>query len=176
MILTVVGPRAPFHRAFSPRWAHAPESGAGAALAGGRFNRPGVEARYLAADPPTALAEYQGESPLLAPATLVTFLVSASSVVDLSGGYDSAHWTPIWAEVHCNWKGLAFLEGVEPPSWVIGDIVRAAGHAGILYPSTRRREGVCLVLFPDMQNVTGFVASVHDPEERLPRNAASWAK
>lgn len=45
MILTSIGPDAPFHRAFTPRWAHAPESGAGAALAGGRFNRPGVEAR-----------------------------------------------------------------------------------------------------------------------------------
>ena len=84
-----------------------------------------------AADPPTAVVEYQGKSPLLAPATLVTFF---------------------------------------------GDIVRATDHAGILYPSTRCREGVCLVLFPDMQNVTGFVASVHDPKERLHRNAASWAK
>jgi RES domain-containing protein len=82
MILTSIGPDAPFHRAFTPRWAHAPESGAGAALAGGRFNRPGVEARYLAATPETALAEYQGESPLLPPATLVTFLVTAKNVVD----------------------------------------------------------------------------------------------
>lgn len=70
MILTSIGPDAPFHRAFTPRWAHAPESGAGAALAGGRFNRPGAEARYLAATPETALAECPGESPLLPPAML----------------------------------------------------------------------------------------------------------
>jgi hypothetical protein len=70
MILTSIGPDAPFHRAFAPRWAHAPESGAGAALAGGRFNRPGVQARYLAATTETALAEYQGESPLLPPITV----------------------------------------------------------------------------------------------------------
>ena len=86
MILTALRPEAPFHHAFTPRWAHVPESGAGAALAGGRFNRPGVEARYLAADSVTALAEYQGESPLLPPATLVTFLVTAISVVDFTGG------------------------------------------------------------------------------------------
>lgn len=132
MILTSIGPDAPFHRAFTPRWAHAPESGAGAALAGGRFNRPGVEARYMAATAETALAEYKGESPLLPPATLVTFLVTAKNVVDFTGGYDPAHWTPICAEALGNWKGMAFLEGVEPPSWVIGDIVRDAGHPGIL--------------------------------------------
>lgn len=174
MILTSIGPDAPFHRAFTPRWAHAPESGAGAALAGGRFNRPGVEARYLAATPETALAEYQGESPLLPPATLVTFLVTAKNVVDFSGGYDSAHWTPIWAEAHGNWKGMAFLEGVEPPSWVIGDIVRDAGYPGILYRSARHRDGVCLVLFPDVQQHSGFMAPAHDPTDTLPKNDSSW--
>lgn len=58
MILASIGPDAPFYRAFTPRWAHAPESGAGAPLAGGRFNRPGLQARYLAASADTALAEY----------------------------------------------------------------------------------------------------------------------
>lgn len=174
MILTSIGPGAPFHRAFTPRWAHAPESGAGAALAGGRFNRPGVEARYLAATPETALAEYQGESPLLAPATLVTFLVTAKNVVDFSAGYDPARWTPIWAEAHGNWKGMAFLEGVEPPSWVIGDMVRDAGHPGILYRSARHAGGICLVLFSDAQLTSGFVAQVHDPANALPRDDSSW--
>jgi RES domain-containing protein len=174
MILTSIGPDAPFHRAFTPRWAHAPESGAGAALAGGRFNRPGVDARYLAATSETALAEYKGESPLLPPATLVTFLVTANSVVDFTGGYDPAHWTPIWAEALGNWKGMAFLEGVEPPSWVIGDIVRDAGHPGILYRSTRQTQGICLVLFPQTQQRTGFTAAPHDPAKSLPRDDSSW--
>ena len=174
MILTSIGPDAPFHRAFTPRWAHMPESGAGAALAGGRFNRPGVEARYLAATPETALAEYQGESPLLPPATLVTFLVTAKNVVDFSGGYDPARWTPIWAEAHCNWKGMAFLEDVEPPSWVIGDVVRAAGYPGVLYRSARHADGICLVLFPGMVVVSGFAAHAHDPAGALPRDESSW--
>ncbi len=174
MILTSIGPDAPFHRAFTPRWAHAPESGAGAALAGGRFNRPGVVARYLAATPETALAEYQGESPLLSPATLVTFLVTAKNVVDFSGGYEPAHWTPIWAEAHGNWKGMAFLEGVEPPSWVIGDIVRDAGRPGILYRSARHAGGICLVLFSDIQMTSGFIARAHDPAKALPRDDLSW--
>lgn len=174
MILTSIGPDAPFHRAFTPRWAHAPESGAGAALAGGRFNRPGVEARYLATTAETALGEYRGESPLLPPATLVTFLVTAKNVVDFTGGYDPTHWTPIWAEALGNWKGMAFLEGVEPPSWVIGDIVRDADHPGILYPSTRQTHGVCLVLFPQMQALASFSARPHDPAKSLPRDDSSW--
>lgn len=174
MILTSIGPDAAFHRAFTPRWAYAPESGAGAALAGGRFNRPGVEARYLAATTETALAEYQGESSLLPPATLVTFLVTAKNVVDFTSGYDPAHWTPIWAEALGNWKGMAFLEGVEPPSWVIGDIVRDAGYPGILYRSARQMDGVCLVLFPDVQLASGFVARAHDPSDALPRDDSSW--
>lgn len=122
MILADVCPDEPFFRAFTPRWAHAPESGAGAAGAGGRFNRPGVEARYLSRSPQTALAEYQGESPLLPPATIVAFLVSAHAVVDFSGGYVQGAWNQIWAEAYCNWKSMAFLEAIEPPSWVIGDL------------------------------------------------------
>lgn len=89
MILTPLGPAAPFFRAFVPKWAHAPS------LAGGRFNRSGLEVRYRAADAETALAEYQGESPLLQPAKLVTFLVTARAVVDLAGGYDAERWTHI---------------------------------------------------------------------------------
>jgi RES domain-containing protein len=174
MILTSLGPEAPFHRAFAPRWAHAPESGAGAALAGGRFNRPGVQARYLAASAETALAEYKGESPLLPPATRVTFLVTAANVADFTGGHDPTYWTPIWAEAHGNWKGMAFLEGVEPPSWVIGDIVRDMGHPGILYRSARQPGGICLVLFSDVQAKSGFTARAHDPTHALPRNDSSW--
>lgn len=99
--------------------------------------------------------------------------MTASNVVDFSGGYDRERWTPIWAEAYCNWKGMALLEGVEPPSWVIGDIVRDAGHHGILYRSARHH-GSCLVLFPATGADSGFVARAHDPEGELPRNLSSW--
>jgi hypothetical protein len=65
MIVCSLGPDAPFCRALTPSWAYRPESGAGAALVGGRFNPPNVESRYFAATPEAALAEYQGESSLL---------------------------------------------------------------------------------------------------------------
>ena len=53
------------YRAHMPEWASLPRSGAGAALKGGRFNREGVEALYLALDEVTALREYQQTSPFL---------------------------------------------------------------------------------------------------------------
>jgi RES domain-containing protein len=172
MILCPLGPDAPFYRALTPSWAYLPESGAGAARGGGRFNRPGVEARYLAATPEAALLEYQAESVLLPPATVVTYRVTAEAIVDFSGGYEPERWSPIWSEAYCNWKGLAFLENVEPPSWVVGDLVRDAGQPGILYRSVRSAEHLCLVLFPMLAE--RFRAPVHDPDGRLPKNSDSW--
>ena len=173
MILTRLGPEAPFYRALTPRWAHLPESGAGAAAVGGRFNRPGVEARYLAETAEGALNEYSQESSLLLPATLATYLVTAEQIVDFSGWYSPEQWSPLWAEAYCNWKGLAFLENIEPPSWAIGDLVRAARFAGILYRSARDSAQRCLVLYPELADT--FTAPVFDPDRRLPRNADSWS-
>jgi RES domain-containing protein len=155
MIFCSLGPAAPFYRALTPSFAYQPESGAGAAVAGGRFNRPAIEARYLAATPEAALAEYQAESQLLSPATVATYQVSADRIVDFTGGYDAVRWSPIWAEAYCNWKGMAFLALDKPPSWVIGDLVREAEHPGILYRSAH------------------FRAPVYDPAGRLPQNADS---
>ncbi len=44
MKITRIGPDDIFHRYLTPKWAFLPVSGAGAAVDGGRFNRPGVEA------------------------------------------------------------------------------------------------------------------------------------
>ena len=47
------------YRMHVPKWATAPTSGAGAAAFGGRVNRPGTPALYLALEPATAIGEYQ---------------------------------------------------------------------------------------------------------------------
>ena len=49
-----LGPDEVFYRFLTPKWSHLPSSGAGAAQNGGRFNRPGVEAVYLAREVETA--------------------------------------------------------------------------------------------------------------------------
>lgn len=71
------------YRMHVPKWAASPLSGEGSALHGGRANRPGVGAIYLALDFETAVKEYQQLSPLLPPGTLVTYQVTL--VQDRSG-------------------------------------------------------------------------------------------
>jgi len=172
MIVTRLGPDTPFYRALTPRWAFKPESGDGAAAFGGRFNRVGLEARYLALTPTGALTEYQGDSLLTPPTTMAAYLVTADSVVDFTGGYVAGAWLPIWEQAYCDWKWLANFDHVEPPSWVIGDMVRDAGAAGLLYRSVRDPTQICLVLCPDMRQA--FTAPVHDPNNELPRDPLSW--
>lgn len=175
MLFTSIGPDAPFYRALTPRWAFQPESGAGAARQGGRFNRVGIEARYLAESPELALIEYQGEDSLLQPATVAAYRVTSPRVVDFSRGYVADVWSSIWDEAYCEWKALAMLDDIEPPSWVIGDLVRQAGAAGILYRSAQpaARGGICLVLFPELHHL--YRAPVNDPNGLLPRSPASWS-
>jgi RES domain-containing protein len=174
MKLGRVGPKTPFFRAFTPKWAYAPESGDGAALVGGRFNRPGLKARYLAESSDAALREYQQTSSLLPPATVASFLVSAEPVVDFTGGYLESEWSEIWQEAYCSWRDLAYVQKVDPPSWIIGDIVVASGAAGLLYRSALDHRSVCLVLYPD--NSRAFSAPVHDPYAALPADQSSWPK
>jgi len=95
MILTELGPVTAY-RMHTPRWATAPTSGAGAAAHGGRANRPGVTALYLALEPETAVREYQQLSPLMPPGTLVSYTVRLEPVVDFRAGYDAARWHDLW--------------------------------------------------------------------------------
>ena len=135
------------YRMHAPKWAVAPTSGAGAAKHGGRANRPGVEALYLAMEAQTALSEYQQLSTLLPPGTLTSYQLTVSQVVDFTGGYNAPAWDPIWEDFYCDWRELWFNQQVEPPSWTIGDMVIAEGAKGILFPSRLSNSGTNLVLF-----------------------------
>lgn len=70
------------YRMHVPRWVVAPTSGAGAAKHGGRVNRPGVAALYLALDIETAVRGYQQVSTLLPPGTLVNYQLTMGPVAD----------------------------------------------------------------------------------------------
>ena len=126
-----LGPNAIFHRFHSPEWAHLPLSGAGAAIGGGRFNRPGIEALYLSDGPATALAEYRQGASIAPPATLVAYRIDVDGVVDFSRGYVSDAWPEEWAEAGCDWKYLARVERTDPPSWRIGEDPRRPEEAAV---------------------------------------------
>jgi RES domain-containing protein len=126
MILAELGPVTAY-RTHTPRWATAPTSGAGAAAHGGRANRPGTPALYLALEAQTAVREYQQLSTLMPPGTLVGYTVRLAPVLDFRGGYNPAEWSGLWEESQCDWRELWFNRRVEPPSWVLADDALAAG-------------------------------------------------
>jgi RES domain-containing protein len=154
-----------------PKWAFAPTSGSGAGKHGGRANRPGVDAVYLSLELETALAEYRQLDALLPPALMVSYRINVGPVVDFRGGFTNA-WNALWQDFYCDWRKMYFNDGIEPPSWVIGDQAVAAGAKGILFKSLLAG-GTNLVLFSDALAATDTI-EVHDPNHILPKTQASW--
>lgn len=162
------------YRAHTPQWASRPLSGAGAAAKGGRFNRAGVEALYLSFDEVTALREYQQTSPFLPPCTMTSYSATLSRLVDLRQLGQGKPWDDLWHDWREDWRHLKFDLHIEPPSWVLGDLVLEADLPGIVFPSLTQENGVNVVLYvaalPD-----GNCIEVNDPDGRLPRDQSSWS-
>jgi len=171
--ITGVGPDEIFHRYLTPKWAFLATSGAGAAIDGGRFNRPGVEALYLSLSAQTALEEYRQGASITPPATLAAYKITLAEVADLSQGFDPDIWDNTWKEWDCAWRQIARIENKIPPSWKLADLVITAGLRGILFPSLRHAGGTNLVVFP-ANLLDGDKVAVHDPDHRLPQNQSSW--
>lgn len=148
MKVTQIGPDGIFHRYLTPKWAFLPTGGAGAALDGGRFNRPGVEAIYLARSTQTALEEYKQGASIVPPATLAAYKITLADVADLSQGFDPDIWDDTWQQWDCAWRQITRIEKRVPPSWKLADVVITAGLRGILSPSLRHAGGTNLVIFP----------------------------
>ncbi len=172
MIFTTLGPLAAY-RMHMPKWAATPASGAGAAAHGGRANRPGTHALYLALEPVTAVREYQQASTLLPPGTLVSYTVELSKVVDFRAGYKPGAWPELWEEFACDWRELWFNQGIEPPSWVLADESIAASATGVLFASTVEPGGTNLVIYTQRLGPLDRI-EVHDPAGALPKNQDSW--
>jgi RES domain-containing protein len=160
-------------RAHSPRWADRPTSGVGAARQGGRFNRPGTEALYLSLEATTAMAEYQQTSPFLPPCTLCSYAVALRALVDLRQWRDGAPWHDLWRDWRCNWRAMLFDDHIEPPTWDLADMARAAGHTGIVFPSETSAGGTNVVVYTD-RLAGGNTVEVIDPGGLLPRDQSSW--
>ncbi|MCC8617762.1 RES family NAD+ phosphorylase [Xanthomonas vesicatoria] len=157
------------YRAFTPRWAAEPLSGAGAARSGGRFNRFGQPALYLAMELDTAAAEYAQAAPFLPPFTLVSYAAELPALADLRL-LDSA-WDALWADWTDDWR-KALVNKVEPVSWVLGDMLREALIPGVIFPSIAAPTGVNVVLFLDMLQPDQVLRVLDDG--RLPRDGRSW--
>ncbi len=159
-----------YYRALRPGWSFAPLSGKGAALAGGRWNAKGLPALYLAADPMTAVAEYN-QDVLFRPVTLAQYRISGARLADIRDAdfradadvEGDALTIPWYAEV---------CKGNTPISWTIADELMNAGYHGFIYPS-RISGGVCLVLWR-WNDGSGCKVQVQDLDGWLPRDGSSW--
>lgn len=160
------------YRVLTPKWAYQPLSGAGAAAAGGRFNRVDQPALYLALEAETALAEFSQSEPLFGPGTIACYQIQLAKVTDFSSGYDAA-WDPLWLDWDCAWKRLAFVDDIEPPTWLMADEAVDEGACGLLFPSTKRPGGTNLVIYLDRLGQSDSI-QVHDPAGALPKSQDSW--
>lgn len=174
MILTQLPAGTMLYRAHTPRWASRPASGAGAAAKGGRFNRQGVEALYLSLEALTALREYQQTLPVLPPCTICSYTVALRDLVDLRQLHRGEPWDDLWHDWREDWRYLKFELHIEPPTWVLSDLVWNKGYTGIVFPSQAHEGGANVMVFTDRLDGESNSIQVNDPDHRLPRDQASW--
>ncbi len=147
----------------APKWAHAPLSGAGAAVHGGRFNRKEQEALYMSSDLETALAEYSQDMSDR-PGTFCRYDVVINHIIDLRDRHNCGALGIATARLSCPWKKILLIDKTEPPTWPIIDSLLAFGAAGALVPSWRRPAGYNLVLW----KWGGNEVKAFDPNNDLP--------
>lgn len=174
MILTDLPKGTTLYRAHTPRWADRPMSGAGAALKGGRFNREGIEALYLSLEELTALREYQQTSPFLPPCTICSYAAELRDLVDLRK-LNQGNWDELWHDWREDWRYWKFEQHVEPPTWVLSDLVRDLGYTGIVFPSQVHAGGTNVMVFSDRLGDRNAI-EVNDPSEQLPKDQSSWQR
>lgn len=162
------------YRIQNPLRAVSPVNGEVGARHGGRANRPGVRALYLAFETETAIQEYEQASTLLPPGTLVRYEVTIERLADLRAGYVADTGDPLWEDFTCDWRRLWFSEQIAPPSWAIGDRLIQANVSGILFPSQIAPGGTNLVIFPDTLGAADTLR-VTNPGQRVAPIRASDA-
>jgi RES domain-containing protein len=161
------------YRALLPAWAFAPLSGEGAAQHGGRWNRKGIKALYLAADPMTAVSEYNQDFQFR-PVTLAQYRLSEAKIIDLTD-VDCLAELNLTDAIHAApWRALT-LAGREPPGWPVADKLIAGGWHGAWFPSATSAQGRSVVLWR-WNETGGCTLHVIDQENRLPIDQSSWKR
>jgi RES domain-containing protein len=164
------------YRAHDPRWSFKPLSGYGAALYGGRYNRKGKPALYLALDAITAVREItQGLARKFDPCVLCSYDVDCEPLADLRTDASRARHHVKLSDMRCAWFLEAAANG-EPASWKIADRLIAESYAGLLTSSFApgaTRDAHNLVLWRWGAELLTRVA-VYDPSGKLPKDQLSW--
>ena len=167
-------------RVLTPRWAHDPLSGAGAAFRGGRYNRAGVAALYLAYDIDFAVNEYEQDIGTR-PGTFCYYDVDLDPVADLTLDSEVIALGSAPADRFCLWKDL-LSRSVTPPTWDLADAALAAGYVAAIVPSTvpanrppaRDTPGINVVIWRWNTGTSGTLVRALDPTNELPSDQSSW--
>lgn len=158
-------------RAYVPRWAHAPLSGEGAARFGGRWNPVGAPTIYAACELSTAWAEYN-QGFVQHPALIAHLHLSNASLADLTDN-DVISRLGIGSDIHdCQWRML-LDRGDTPSTHILRERLLVENFDGVVFPSFMSRGGRCVALWR-WNRADAPVLSVIDPDNRLPKNPASW--
>jgi RES domain-containing protein len=128
-------------RVVPPRWAHAPLSGEGARLHGGRFNQPDMPAFYSSLDPHTAYAEYT-QSLYDRPGLLCSFYIDDARVLDLTNAEGLAASGLAHDDLRQRWFGRS-----DAPTQLVAARLMAMEIDGLIYASLQHRVGRNLVLW-----------------------------
>ncbi|MCY1669569.1 RES domain-containing protein [Novosphingobium sp. SL115] len=175
-------PFSPFYglvyRAHHPAWAYDPESGEGARIHGGRFNRIGMPCFYAALSPETAWLEaQQGFAFKAQPLTICSYRAELSNILDLTDPAVRDAVQISMAQLGCAWERLAG-DRKPVPTWELADRLIAASCAGVIVPSFASRatsNDRNLVLW-SWSREAPYRLVVIDDEQRLPRDQSSWLK
>ncbi|MDA3922326.1 MAG: RES domain-containing protein [Salinisphaera sp.] len=164
------------YRAHDPKWAFDPASGEGAALYGGRFNKPGTPALYTATSIMGAITEAaQGMVMRLRPLTIMSYEVDHESVLDLStqAACDAADVD--WTQVTCDWAYLNAV-GEMPPSWTLSETLQRHGVGAIRVKSfaVGARDDDTNLVFWVWGDQPPSQVTVIDDRAQLPRDQRSW--
>jgi RES domain-containing protein len=168
--------RAIVYRAHNPKWSFQPESCAGAAITGGRFNPVGMPALYTSFRFQTAWLEAQQGFPFKAqPMTLCAYDVDCEDVLDLTDRQIQQQYGIDAADMSCAWQDI-FSRGTTPPSWALAARLSSEMVAEIIVPSMAPGCGPDDInaVFWTWANIPPHKIRVVDDEARLPNNPTSW--
>jgi RES domain-containing protein len=164
------------YRAHHPAWAYDPESGEGARIHGGRFNRVGMPCFYAALSLETAWLEaQQGFAFKAQPLTICSYRAELSDILDLTD-LDTREAVEVnLTQLGCAWERLAG-ERKPVPTWELADRLIDGGCAGVIVPSFASRatpQDRNLVLWSWSRSPPHRLQVVDD-NQRLPRDQSSW--